>query len=618
MSKKLFAEFPAVSTEQWESVIVKDLKGADYNKRLIWKTLEGINVRPYYRAEDLAQLSHLSYAPGQFPYVRGTKTHNEWLIRQDYCAKESISEANKMALNAIRRGAQSIGFAVHGKDVPTGSALDQLLDGIDLEKIEINFTGSGKGSLQLVEALQTKAAKLNPEKVRLSVSFDPLAKYSIRGSVCDGLTENFRTLKETVALTTLPRFRTIGVNASIFNNAGGTAVQELAFGLAMGQEYIAQLTDAGLTIDQIAPRMKFTFAIGSNYFMEMAKFRAARMLWATLVSAYSHQSSCASKMKIHAVTSTWNKTTYDANTNMLRSTTEAMSAAIAGVDSLEVLPYDSFFQKTSDLSDRFARNTQLLLKEESYFNRVVDPAAGSYYIETLTDSIAKAAWALFLEIEDLGGYLVAFKAGEIQARIQATATRLDQSIATRRITLLGTNQFPNFNEKLAPEVLNGAAPCACQCTCQTTPEVEPLKLYRGAEAFEAVRKATELSGKQPKAFMLTFGSLAFARARAQFSCNFFACAGIQVIDNTKFASVEEGIEAALAAKADIVVACSSDEEYETAAPVIQAALGKQAIFVVAGDPACKETLISQGIKNFISVKSNVLETLKFYQQELGI
>lgn len=615
MSKKLFAEFPAVSTEQWESVIVKDLKGADYNKRLIWKTLEGINVRPYYRAEDLAQLSHLSYAPGQFPFVRGTKTHNEWLIRQDYCAKESISEANAKALHAIARGAQSIGFSVKGKEVPTGTELDQLLKDINLEQIEVNFTHSGIGSTQLVKDLQKKAATLDPEKVRLSVAFDPLAKYSTKGSVCGGLAENFAALKETVEATTLPRFRTIGVNASIFNNAGATAVQELAFGLAMGNEYISQLTDAGLSIDQIAPRMKFTFAIGSNYFMEIAKFRAARMLWASLVNAYDPKCSCATKMKIHAVTSSWNMTVYDANTNMLRSTTEAMSGAIAGVDSMEVLPYDSCFQSSTDLSDRFARNTQHLLKEESYFNRVVDPAAGSYYIETLTASIAEAAWSLFKDVEEKGGYLAELKAGNIQAQVKASANKLDQNIATRRTTLLGTNQFPNFNETLAPAVLKSAT---TEGPCCGTPEVETLKIYRGAEAFEAVRKATELSGKAPKAFMLTFGSLAFARARAQFSSNFFACAGIKVVDNNKFESVEEGIEAALAAKADIVVACSSDEEYEAAAPVINAALGKKAIFVVAGDPSCKETLQAQGIKNFVNVKSNVLETLKYYQQELGI
>ena len=303
---------------------------------------------------------------------------------------------------------------------------------------------------------------------------------------------------------------------------------------------------------------------------------------------------------------------------MLRGTTEAMSAAIAGVDSLEVLPFDYAFRAPGEFSNRIARNTQILLKEECHFDKVVDPSAGSYFIENLTESIADTAWKLFNEVEKMGGYIEAFKAGFVQNAIKETADKRDKNIATRRETILGTNQYPNFTEKIDADVT------AEVVTRKPAPEVSgamvgaPLEKYRGAQAFEAMRYTTDKSGKQPVAFMVTYGNLAMCRARAQFACNFFAVAGFKVVDNNRFATVEEGVKAALEAKADIIVACSSDEEYAEGAPQIAALAGDKAIVVVAGEPACKEELVAKGITNFISVKSNVLETLKDYQTKLGI
>jgi methylmalonyl-CoA mutase len=419
----------------------------------------------------------------------------------------------------------------------------------------------------------------------------------------------------------LPRFRTLAVSGYIFHNAGSTIVQELAFALSMGNEYLSKLTGLGMSIDDVAKRMKFTFAISSNYFMEIAKFRAARMLWANIVNAYGAQTNCARKMRVCAITSQWNQTIYDPYVNMLRGTTEAMSAALAGVDSLEVTPFDMAFQKPAEFSDRIARNVQSLLKEESYFDRVVDPAAGSYYIENLTASIAQEAWKLFKEVEEKGGYLAAFKDGFIQQALAATAQKRDMNIATRREILLGTNQYPNFTEKLAPEILTNSKDKSCRCCANETGMekiADPIKEYRGAQAFEELRMKTERAAKQPVAFMLTFGNLAMCRARAQFASNFFACAGFATIDNNRFLTIEEGVKAALEAKAEIVVACSSDDEYAETVPEIARLTAGKALVVVAGDPASKAELESKGITRFVNVKSNVLETLKAYQTELGI
>ena len=599
MAEKLFSAFAPTSTEQWEELITKDLKGADYEKKLVWKTMEGINVRPYYRAEDLSKLT----------LVRSNKTDNKWLVRQDFDACDNPAEANREALEVLNKGVDALGFRLKEEGI-TAANLDILLKNIVLTAVEINFTNTCCNVSDLVTLLLRKAAAGNTAEIRASIDYDPLRYLTQHGAFCKDEQTSFEQLQTVVqAVKDYADFRTVGVGAHIFHNAGATIVQELAFGMAMGSEYMSRLTDAGISADFAAQKIKFTFGVGANYFMEMAKFRAARILWQTIVNAYGAKEEKSLQMRIHAVTSAWNQTVYDPYVNMLRGTTESMSAVLAGVDSLEVLPFDKAFRKPSAFSNRIARNTQIILKEESYFDRIADPAAGSYYIESLTASIAREAWKLFKQIEEKGGYLTAFKAGFIQEQVKISAQKRDMNIATRREILLGTNQYPNFTERIKE---------ACGLENHQEGEVGKVLQYRGAQAFEALRYATDKSGKEPQVFMLTFGNLAMCRARAQFSANFFACAGYKIIDNNRFASVEEGVKAALAAKADIVVACSSDDEYAEAVPQIAQLIGDKAVLVVAGEPSCKAELEAKGIKNFISMKSNVLETLKQYQKELGI
>jgi methylmalonyl-CoA mutase len=317
-------------------------------------------------------------------------------------------------------------------------------------------------------------------------------------------------------------------------------------------------------------------------------------------------------MNIFAQTSTFNQTVFDPYVNLLRTQTEAMSAAIAGVDSLMITPFDESFKTPDEFSERIARNQQLLLKEESHFDKVVDASGGSYYIESLTQSIAQEAWQLFLGTEEKGFY-ESVKAGEIQAVVNATAEKRFKAVSQRREILLGTNQFPNFLEKSSKDFKDLKDFRGCEPTSKT------LNKNRLAEDFEALRLTTEHSGKEVKAFMLTIGNLAMRLARSQFSSNFLACAGYRIIDNLGFETVEQGVEAARKANADIIVLCSSDDEYAVYAPeahkLIEAPLNpptgeKKELLIIAGAPACMEELKSQGITNFINVKSNVLETLR--------
>ena len=407
------------------------------------------------------------------------------------------------------------------------------------------------------------------------------------------------------------------VSSDALNNAGAYIAQELGYALAWGNEYLQQLTDAGVDVDLAAKSIKFNMGVSENYFMELAKFRAARLLWAQIVKQYEPKCDCACKMIVNATTSTYNQTLFDSYVNLLRSQTEAMSAALGSVHSMVVTPFDVPYEETTDFSERIARNQQLIIKEESHFDRIVDPGAGSYYIEHLTDALAQEAWKIFLKVEDEGGFLAAVKAGTIQDDINATNVKRHGDAAKRKEFLLGTNQFPNFTEKSEGKRAAGSACCCGQNHEDCERPYKAIESTRLAADFEDLRIHTEET-KVPVAFMLTIGNLAMRQARAQFSCNFLACAGYKVIDNLGFKTVEEGVDAALEAKADIVVICSSDDEYaEYAIPAFKYLNGR-AMFVVAGAPACMEDLKAAGIENFVHVKCNVLETLKEYNQKLGI
>lgn len=611
--EKLFAEFPPVSTEAWEAAIAVDLKGADYERKLVWRTNEGFNVRPYYRAENLEGLETLNAAAGEFPYLRGVSGDNNWLTHQTI-EVAAPAEANATALQMLNAGVDSLGFEIKDENFSEAD-LDVLLKDIYMPAVDLTF--SGKKMPHVAALVLAKAEKdgVSKDDTRVNFCIDPIVKHlSMKGDWCEkcGGTKCFDKIADLVAKTKeYKHVRVVTVSGNVFSDSGSTIVEELGFSLAVAHEYLVRMMEHGLTIDEAARKLRFSFAVTSNYFMEMAKLRAARLLWANIVKAYGPEKPCSCKMFVHARTSAWNQTVYDPYVNMLRGTTEAMSAAIAGVHSLEVLPFDHSYEAPSEFSYRIARNESLLLKHESHFDQVIDPAGGSYYIENLTKSIADEAWKLFLEVEEKGGYVEAFKAGFIVERVKASAAAKDKAVATRRQTILGSNQYPNFTE------------VADKAFCAEVVERKPdegnvLVPYRGAMAFEQMRLHVDRSGKEPKAFMLTCGSLAMARARAQFSCNFFACAGIRVIDNTFFKSLEDGVKAALESKAEIVVVCSSDDDYAEVAPKIKEMLGDKVILVVAGAPACMEELQSKGINNFISVKSNVLETLKGYLKQMGI
>jgi len=609
--EKLFDMFPGVSTEEWRAKVEVDLKGAPFDKKLVWRTNEGFNVQPMYRAEDIADLKTTESLPGEFPFVRGTRTDNDWLTRQTIVA-ESAEEANKKILDVLAKGVNSIYYHVP-KTMVSLATVSTLLEGVDLEKTEVNLSTCQCHTKDLCDALVAYVKEKKAEATfHGSIDFNPLKRALRHGG--EILPQAVEAAKEMIAAAAdIKGLRVIGVDSVMLSNAGSYITQELGYALAWGADWMTKLTDAGVDPVAAATAIKFNMGISSNYFMELAKFRAARMLWAQIVKQYNPACECACKMMVHAETSRFNQTIFDAHVNLLRSQTESMSAALAGVDSITTVPFDTPYKTPDDFSERIARNQQLLLKEESHLDKVVDPAGGSYYVETLTVSIASEAWKLFLEVEENGGYFACVADGKVQEAVNASAEKRHTDVARRKEILLGTNQYPNINEKAASKIENGDG---CHCGCADEAAGKGLNTKRAASDFEDLRLETEAAARRPKVFMLTIGNLAMRLARAQFSTNFFGCAGYEIIDNLGFQTVEEGVDAALEKGADVVVLCSSDDEYATLAPEAYKYLNGRAQFVVAGAPACTDDLKAEGITDFIHVRCNVLDTLKDFNARL--
>lgn len=608
----LFDQFPPVSTEEWRAKVEADLKGAPFEKKLVWRTNEGFNVQPMYRAEDIAGLKTTDSLPGEFPYVRGTRTDNDWFARQDIIAS-SPEEANRIALDVLNKGVTSLGFSI--KEA-SEEELKTLLAGIKIDAVELNFNVCPKKALTFAALLVDYIKADGAEKTFVgSIDFNPFRKALKHGTAFPGdIAAMAVKLLDTVK--GVPGLKVLSVDSVMLSNAGAYIYQELGYALAWGAEWMTMLTEKGIDPAEVAARIKFNMGVSSNYFMEIAKFRSARMLWAQIVKQYGVADELC-KMAVHAETSRFNQTVYDAYVNLLRSQTECMSAALAGVDSITVTPFDTPYKTPDEFSERIARNQQFLLKEESHLDKVMDPAGGSYYVETLTVAIAEQAWKVFLGVEEEGGFLAQINNGAIQKVIRETSEKRHTDVARRKEILLGTNQFPNINEMAADKIVNdGACGCGCGHSHGEENNGEGLPVARAASDFEALRLATEAASNRPKVFMLTIGNLAMRLARAQFSTNFFGCAGYEIIDNLGFDTVQQGVDAALEKGADVVVLCSSDDEYAELAPEAFKYLDGRAEFVVAGAPACMEDLKAVGIKDFVHVRCNVLDVLRDFNARL--
>ena len=329
IKEKLFTEFTAPTAQEWLDKIQVDLKGADFNKKLVWRTNEGFNMQPFYRREDVLKLKTPDALPGEFPFVRGNKKdNNEWYVRQDIKVTDA-KEANAKALDVLKKGVDSLGFKFGGDSV-SAEFVETLLEGIECECVELNFSTCQRKSLELAKILVAYFEKkgYDKEKIVGSIDWDPMHRIVMRGKDVTAVLAVAPEIVET--LKDFPKFRCVAVNAGALNNAGAYIVQELGYALAWGNEYLNQLVEAGVEPTLAARKIKFNLGISENYFMEIAKFRAARLLWAEIVKQYEPKCDCACKMCVNATTTSYNMTVFDSYVNLLRTQTETMSAALAG------------------------------------------------------------------------------------------------------------------------------------------------------------------------------------------------------------------------------------------------------------------------------------------------
>jgi methylmalonyl-CoA mutase len=615
--QRLFTEFSKVLKEEWKAKIISDLAGGDYSKKMLWKQIDGIEVEPFYTVEDTIEYTSNQTLPDVFPYIRGyNKGDTSWDVCQIIHVHE-FAKANKAALYAIEKGATAIEFKLDF--LQSNEELESLLKEIDITSIAVHFNGSHSYSI-LIELLQDYCEKYNisTKAVKGSFNFDSFSYYLLKGEYYNSCDDNLNELKCLIELAenTFPKMQVLTINAQHFHNAGSGIVQELGFAVSSAHEYLVALVKRGLKAEQILPKIRFVFATGSSYFAEIAKLRAFRLVWSQIAAEYVHDKVFC-KTTIHSVSSLWNKSIYDSHNNILRTTTETMSAILGGSDSVATLPFDIVYRETDKFSERIARNIQYILKEESYFDNIADPAAGSYYIESLTIAIAQHTWNLFLKIEELGGYINAMEQGYVVAEIEQTAQKRNKLIADRKVSILGVNQYPNLNEMMINKI---------SLDYKEPEGKNVLKLYRGAQAFEELRLATgnyvNNGGFKPKVYLAQYGNLGMRKARAQFSINFFGIVGFEIIDADPIQTIDWTVNDILKNKADVVVICSSDDEYPELAPELTKAIktvNKEIQIIIAGNPVdAKQILVEAGVDDFIHVKVNALEFLQKFQQKLGI
>lgn len=451
----LFQEFPEVSAKQWKQKIQVDLKGADYNEALVWESLEGINVKPFYHQEDIEHIPTFSLP----------KDH-DWSVGQCIYVGDA-KKANTKALEIIKKGVESLIFTIPSVETDFGA----LLSGIDLERTELHFNFG----FLVLEPVIKLVSLLKDHKAKAHLNIDIIGHLAKDGNWYHNLGKDHQILTEMLSLGT-SSISVVGVDISLYQNSGGNMVQQLAYGLAHANEYLNHAVSKG--IEKLFP-ITFKVAVGSNYFFEIAKIKALRWLWNSLASEYGIQSGC----HILATPSKRNKTLYDYNVNMLRTTSESMSAVLGGSDTVCNMPYDTIYHKDNEFGERIARNQLLLLKEEGYFTKASQIAEGTYYIESLTDQLAEKALGLFKQIEKAGGYLDSLKKGMVQRKIRESAEKEQQLFDEGQIISLGTNTYQNPQDRMKDDL--ELYPFVKTKARKTT--IEPIIEKRLAEASELKR-----------------------------------------------------------------------------------------------------------------------------------
>lgn len=693
-------EFTPPTDEEWKAACEALLKGAPFEKKMFTKTYEGITFDPMYTRKHTEDILPKGVMPGMGDYLRGVDAAGyigkPWGIAQA-CDETLPAENNELLRHENDKGAtiyhivldtasragvdarQAEKVGDTGTSVTTVEDMHVLLTGLDLAKFPLYvYTGANAVPLLALVAAARRAAGEDMKNVRGIVGADPIGTLVTDGKLPASLDSYYDSLAAAARWATVnaPHLRTVFVRSDVYSSGGANDVQEVAAVLAAATAYLRALCERGLTIDAAASQIAFAFSMGANFFLQIAKLRAVRPLWAQIVKAFGGNAE-AQKMRIHARPALFFKTVYDPYVNMLRNTTEIFSGVVGGIDSFESAPFDEPIRKGDEFSRRIARNVQIMLQEEFGLLQPIDPAGGSWAVETLTRQMKEKIWAAFQGIEKEGGIAAALRAGTVQEGIAKVLADRFKNADLRRDRIVGNNMYPNMTETLLETRAEDTAALKAQRTkdieaylsdidtkhrdealaafkadgsvqnaveaalagatiaelmaaltagkgAETVAAIAP---HRWSERFEALRRRTEdykaAKDDNVKIFLANMGPIPQHKARADFTTGFLQVGAFEVLGNDGFKTVDEAAEAARASGADAVVICSTDATYPeivpALAPKLHKVLPQARVFLAGAAPKdLIETYKEAGIDEYISVRANCYEILEGLQKQKGM
>lgn len=685
--------FTQSALEAWRKAIEKDLKGAPFEKKLITQTYEGLPISPVYTTADApADLGDQEW-PGSVPGLRGSEASGQikegWDIRTYYNHPDPCV-VHKEVLADLQGGAHSLWFQLddaiqQGREMRTKTApngicisniadLYTLLEGVHLDMVSLHFS-AGLATVPLVGmfAEYCKKQGYNLEDVRVHFGADPLALLGRLGDIPQKVNHRFEEIAHLAVWldANMPQSSAVTINTMPYQESGADYAQELAYAIASGVQILRAMVDAGLSLERALRQINFRFAVGNHAFQEIAKLRAARLLWARVVEVCGG-TEANSNMQIHAVSSNRALTQRDPYNNMLRTTVACFAAGLAGAEAVTTASFDQSLGFPSDLGRRIARNTQVILQEESHLHRVIDPAGGSWFIERHTRELAESAWEHFRELESNGGMGVALVTGKVAEDIAAVWANRRKNLASTKDAITGVSAYPQLEEPTShvkvvdmdaikkrsaaapPLTENDAAAVAAAYnqginaffevlkevwqrgvrlqsvtsvlyTDDNEESVTPLPQHYLAEPFELLRNATDraaVNGARPKVFLVNLGRVADFTARSTYARNFFTAGGFEIVNGD---NLGEDVKLAAAKCHDsgckIAVICSSDPIYEKLAADSARALKLDGIqtVILAGRPGdAEQAYRDAGVDRFIFMGCNVLDTLTALLNEEGV
>ena len=688
-------EFTPPTYDEWKQACIELLKGAPFEKKMYTKTYEGITFDPmYFRATTEEILPKQSY-PGMGDFLRGATpngyVNNAWGIAQA-CDETLPEENNELLKHEVDKGSSIYNIKLdsatrdsldarqaekvgdNGVSLTTLEDVEKLLAGLKLNEVPLYiYAGESSAPLTALVIAAIKKSGGDISKLRGVIGADPIGAMVLKGKLSQSLDKIFdeQAAVAKFAVKNCPALKTFMVRSDVYSNGGANDVQELAYSLATAVTYLRAMLERGLTIDEAAEQIMFGVSMGANFFMQISKLRAIRPIWAQIVKAFGGSEE-VQHIHLHARPAKFFMTVYDPYVNLLRGTSQLFSAIAGGVESYESSPFDEPIRKGDEFSRRIARNMQIILREEFGLVQPIDPAGGSWAVETLTKQLKEKIWEEFQAVEGNGGIVAALKEGYPQDKIaEILAARL-KAVMGRRDRIVGTNMYPNMlEERLDPRaedfaenkkvrtaaienylknvdatdalkkvdannfetVINAAAEGATISDLRgalgtgNSDEVKTIVPHRLAEKFENLRETTEkfkaANNDNVKIFLANMGPIPQHKARADFTTSFLQVGAFEVLGNNGFATVDDAAKAAKESGADAVVICSTDATYPeivpALAPKLHEVLPNATVYLAGTAPAeLVETYKQAGIDDYINIRSNCYQTLVAMQKKKGM